>query len=665
MAVPFQPAQQLGSWIDAADRLHRAHVVACETIAVQLVDGDDIVAESEPAAQWLPGNVLAIRSDMELTYERLVPAALDILDRQDLVLDLRLVLGSLSGEEAPKLQHIEAALDRADIDAQAFADVHNNWAGSISIIVDRVRPIVTLLEISSAGFDSATTDIERLTEWLSSNLSQWPTPELLSAARRSRDDHAMGVAAWHALGDVAQLPAWNTALSRLGDRFDVVKNNTVASQTAEHIETATALLRALARHIALATDSPDLFHELESAAGNIEAGPDWSNRWWEVPFSAVLGALADAYAEVPGAEHHLQVLAHAATLDELKERYREREIAVEPDPYQMARRNKAALSETLADVDDLHRLWVELNDDAAAPPAPPVQPAELDSRAFLLTWSEADLLDQSLHIIADSPFTAACGGCTSLKEIRDSLGLDNKAVEARRRQRQEQRRKAERQRRTFDVAGIPFEFGTASFGELFHRLNGLPDPVGPRASRDMFTALASPPRIGGTRGTAGRGGKTSHLRPSPELRELVGVVGEMHAYRFLRHEFANATITPDAWISEIRLQVLPLVAGEPDNTSDSLGYDFQFTHRRTRLHVEVKATAGDETQFELGISEIGAATRLARGRGGRWRILRVRQALSSSPEFDWLPNPFQEGFKQQFRLHKGGMRVSYKRKTRV
>ena len=189
-----------------------------------------------------------------------------------------------------------------------------------------------------------------------------------------------------------------------------------------------------------------------------------------------------------------------------------------------------------------------------------------------------------------------------------------------------------------------------------------PIPSGPRASRDMFTVLTSPPRTGGPGGTAGKGGKTSHLRPSRELRELVGIVGEMHAYRFLRHEFGSAAITSDAWISEIRLQVLPLVAGEPDSTSDSYGYDFRFTHRRTRLHVEVKATAGDETEFDLGISEIRAATQMARGRGGRWRILRVRQALSSSPEFDWLPNPFQEGFKQHFRLHKGGMRVSYRRK---
>ena len=186
-------------WIDAANKLRRAHVVGCETIAVQLVDGDEIVAESEPAAQWLPGDVLAIRSDLGLSYESLVPVAQDILDRHDLLKDLRLVLGSLSGQETPTLQDIEAALERADIDAQALADVRNHWDGSISLIVDRVRPVLALLDISSDGLDLAAKGIEHLTEWLSSNLLKWPTSELLSAARRSRDDHAMGMAAWRAL----------------------------------------------------------------------------------------------------------------------------------------------------------------------------------------------------------------------------------------------------------------------------------------------------------------------------------------------------------------------------------------------------------------------------------------------------------------------------------
>ena len=649
-------------WIDAANRIRRAHVVECETIAVQLVDGDEVVAGSEPAAQWLPGDVLATRRDMGLSYESLVPAVQDMLDRQDLLKDLRLVLGSLSGLETPTLEHIEAALERAEIDAQALADVRNHWVGSISLIVDRIRPVLTLLDISCDGLDSAATDIEPLAEWLSSNLLKWPASELLSAARRSRDDHAMGMAAWHALGEIVQLPAWNAALARLGDRFDVVANNAVERQTAEHIEAATPLLRGLARHVALETDNPNLFHELEAVGRNFKVRADWSTRWWEVPFAAVADALHDGYAELACAENHLQVLVQATTLEELHDGLHNKGIAADPDPYEIARRNKDGLIETLADLHDLHRLWVELNGIAAVPPTIPVLPVELDPRAYLFSWSHAELFCRSLGIIADSQFMAACHGCASLDEVRDRLGLDRQVIEARRRQRREQQREAERQRRTFDVAGSPFEFGTASFGELFQRLNDLPDPIGPRARRDVFTVLTTPPRTDQRGGKGGKGGKTSHLRASPELRELVGIVGEIHAYRFLRHEFGSARITPDAWVSEIRLQVLPLVAGEPDNTSDSHGYDFRFSHRRTRLHVEVKATVGDEPEFDLGISEIQAAIRLARGRGGRWRILRVRQALSSRPEFDWLPNPFEEGFKRHFRLHRGGMRMSYRRK---
>ena len=87
----------------------------------------------------------------------------------------------------------------------------------------------------------------------------------------------------------------------------------------------------------------------------------------------------------------------------------------------------------------------------------------------------------------------------------------------------------------------------------------------------------------------------------------------------------------------------------------------QFNYRRSKWHVEVKATAGEDLQFDVGITEIEAATRLAR-RGGKWRILRVRNALSEKPEFDWLPNPFEDGFKEYFRLHQGGMRVSYSRR---
>ena len=111
------------------------------------------------------------------------------------------------------------------------------------------------------------------------------------------------------------------------------------------------------------------------------------------------------------------------------------------------------------------------------------------------------------------------------------------------------------------------------------------------------------------------------------------------------------------------------VASAPEiwSTGTSEGgssFVFRFTHQGIRWHVEVKATKGDDTSFDLGISEIEAATRIARRRGNtwRWRVLRVCRVLSAEPVIDWLPNPFEEGFQKHYRLHRGGMAVSYTRK---
>ena len=646
------------TWREAADRLRGAHVLECGTITVELVD-NHVVASSELEAQWLPGDVLAIRRDVELSYEKLTPAAQAMLDRQDLLKDLRLVLGTLADEKDPTSGQIEVAMERAEIDAQALADIRHQWAGNISLLVDRIRPVLELLGVLTDEFDAVSTDIECLTEWLSSNLQQWSAPDLLSAARRSPDDRAMGEAAWCALGDVAQLPAWNKALAALGDRYVTVENHRVDEQTQAHLEEAMPLLRGLARYVAIDTGNPDLFSKIEAESQSFERDNDWSTRWWDVPFGVVIDKLHTKYAEISGAECHLGVLERVKTVDDLRTAFQTRGIATDHDPYEIAGRNKKWLDEMLLSTHDLHREWIEFNTPNSIAPEPPEPLVELDPVAYLHQWSDAELLERALRIIDDEEFIKACDGCTSLDDMRKRLKLTPENIRARRQERLRHNREQERRRRTFDVAGAPFEVGTESYDDLFERLNNLAEPEGPNAHKDETTPLAEAGLSGGGSSEGGRkASKTSHLRPSADLRELVGVVGEIHAYRFLRAKFGNDVVTRDAWLSEIRLQVLPLVKGESDNMSDSRGFDFQFTHRRRKWHVEVKATPGDDPQFDLGISEINAATDLAR-RGGKWRILRVRNALSDQPEFDWLPNPFEKGSIKLFRLHKGGMRVSY------
>ena len=648
------------TWRNAADRLRRTHVLECEEIDVELVDGDLVVGSSKPPAQWLHGDVLAIRRDLE-SYEDLAAAAQAMLDRQDLLKDLRLVLGKLPTQEAVTPKLIEIALERSEIDSQALADIRQRWAGDLSLIVDRVRPVLKLFEIPEHGLDLAATHNDRLSEWLSANFTHWHTPDLLSAARKSCDDHAMGTATWQALGDDAQLPAWNAALAELGDQYETVENRSVSEQTKVHLEEAKPLLRALARHVAVEVGDPSLFRRIEEVSRDFVGNADWSKRWWEVPFGAVLGALQDRYAEIPCFTPHLKVIEGSSSVKDLRGQFDNWGIEIAPDPYETADRNRHRLTQAFESTRDLHHAWTEqargLNGRA---PDSPGSLDELDATAYLEDWPDDRLLAMALQILNDREFTAACDGCSTLDAIRQKLDLTPEAVEARRQERRRRQREAERRRRTFNVAGEPFEVGSTSYRDLFDHLDSLSVPEGPHASKDELTELE---KVRKRRPNSGRNGgsRTPSPRPSEEHRELVGIVGEIWAYRFLRAEFGEDVVTRDCWVSEIRRKVRPPVGVEPHKISDGHGFDFRFTHQRKKWHVEVKATAGDDSQFELGISEIGAANRLAQGRGGRWRILRVLNALSDRPEFEWLPNPFEDDSKERFRLHSGGMRVSYSR----
>ena len=657
------------NWSDAAERLRRARVLKCEDIVVQLVDDDNIVAARQHDARWLPENVLAVRHGIGTSYKKLAVAAQMMLNRQDLLKDLQLVLGALDGRDNPTREQIASALDDIQIEAAEFADIHDLWAGSTELLADRIKPVLSLLQVSSVGFDAASSNIESLTEWLSSNVKNWSAEELLMAARTSLDDHAMGKAMWRLLGDVASLPAWNKALAALGGPYTSVENDRVNEQAEVHLEATRPLLRGFARHVAVATGKPQMFHEIETVSKSFKVDDNWRNLWWEVPFEAVMDSLRVGYAQVRGIEGYTDALERAKNAEKLRTAFQEQDIIIEPNPYEIARQNKDRLKKTVSSIHDLYRTWVEINRPDLTAPEPPEQSGKLDPAAYLCLWSETELVERAIQTIGDKDFTVACDGGVRIDDIRCHLQLDSIDVKARRRKRQDQEREESRKSRILDVAGIPVDADAPDYTELWESVHGLEAPVGPSASQDQFTPLAEFASASHFARRTGKGQSASSSSPSPVLHEIagmaviVGIVGEMHAYRYLQKEFGHHAVTPDAWVSANRLKALPLVAGEPDRTDDSLGFDFCFRSNDVRWHVEVKSTMEDNQQFELGITQINEATRLAKGEpNNRWRILRIRDALSCQPKFEWLPNPWHDGSARHYRLLKGGIRVSYFRK---
>src|SRR5262249_44229826 len=158
---------------------------------------------------------------------------------------------------------IERALGFAEIDARSLADVRYRWGGSITLLVDRVRPVLALLQVPTGGLESAPQDEEELAAWLSGRVVQWHAAEMLRGARRSLDDEAMGRRAREALGDVAELPRWNAALGSLGSRYGPVRNKEASEQAKARLAEMLPDLQALTRWIAKTEGRPARFLELE------------------------------------------------------------------------------------------------------------------------------------------------------------------------------------------------------------------------------------------------------------------------------------------------------------------------------------------------------------------------------------------------------------------
>ena len=670
---PRGPATE--AWRQATLRLRRARVRQCLSIAVELLDAGQTVARSAPRAHWLSKDlILLLHRDVtrQSSYEDIAAACQAILDRQDLLKDLRLVLGSLAGRPQPNPYQIEEALDRAEIDAEALADIRHRWYGETSTLVDRIRPVAKLLDVSDAGLDAAATDVAQLTSWLSSKIPQWSTEELIAAARECRDDFEMGLRAWQALDDAATLPNWNDALRKLGGEYFPVGNKHSEDQVRRHLEEAARPLRAFARHVAntapnLPTmdDKAKVFSKIRAAHDGVEMDAEWASLWWKVPFHAVLSALRTRYEGIPVVKPFLDTFDGVKTIDQLNSSLKQQGVTLEPDPLEISRRNQQRLDVAVQSVCELYEAWLAKTGADSAQSAK-VPDLRLDASIYLQDWSEADLFNRAKHQFDNPRFLRVCADCKTLEEMRATLDIHRQSLERSHQNHQRQARKKAREDRTFYVGGTRYEVGGAeTFSTLFARLEDLPKPIGPQAHLDELTPLNDPSAERlihsvvnpGTRDDLNlTNRKTATRRGSPHLPGLVGIVGEMHAFRFLRSRFH---IDERAWVSEFRTKVLPLQEGERDKTSDSLGYDFRFAYDGKTWCVEVKATTEDSTNFDLSSGQIDTANRIANKKDWRWRILRIRRVFQEQPQFDWLPNPFEEDVGHRLRLRRGSVNVEY------
>jgi hypothetical protein len=166
---------------------------------------------------------------------------------------------------------------------------------------------------------------------------------------------------------------------------------------------------------------------------------------------------------------------------------------------------------------------------------------------------------------------------------------------------------------------------------------------------------ASSGQGGGGFGKAGAGSDGRRRRLPEAKRQLIGFIGELIAFEWLKLHFGNDVVTEDCWVSRNRERLYP---GEGD---DNRGYDFAVSNKNTEWHFEVKATAGTDRFIELGVTEIADAERCRADRTTRNRILFIENALEPQEAMlHMLPNPRSAGGKNRFReVSRTGLKLAF------
>jgi hypothetical protein len=545
--------------------------------------------------------------------------------------------------------------------------------GDADAVIRRLRPVVQLLGGSTAAarLDHARSreDLERIVQGLHPALG---AEELLDQARSLASDRDIGTWLYGRIGSPAQLDRFNAALAALGNEYQPIRNGKVLKEEFEdHRRDLRVPLRALARSVA--ADGTE-YERIRDAIDQVELGEALGTSLWSLPFHTAAALLLDACPVPPRLRAALtdcgDVLRFVAELEHASP-------AVEPavDPAAVHAANEQLCCKLLDQVARAAIVWCQRNkvtiggwaDTASSSQA--MKSNLRAGRGFLDGFDEPGALAHVRSSLrasppwsdgAHEPFWKALDRAASVEELLRNLEIAPEDLERAADALRHEQEVARRKRRMHPIAGKEFDTGEENLASLYEHICGAITEVAP-LDLSATSALAKA-RSHGHAGSRGRSGKPTHVRPryaSSELRNAIGLAGEIHVYRWLVAKYGAGVVGPECWLSSLGAYVFP-----SKQVDDGAGCDFRLKlPSGVTVHLEVKATPGVEEHFVLESSETALARAVLAKRRRRkevFQILHVLETFSAQPVPVLLPNPYDPN-QNVFRIDDAGVRVRYRR----
>ena len=671
--VAFQGARAYGTetqgFQHAVKRLLGVRLFDARDITLQLVHRADVLASVPVASWWDSQNeILVVAREQPDWLESLSEPLAQIANRSDLGMPLRLLLVSLGGNADPDPNELLAALRRLDIDEKGLRAANLALVGDLAWTIERSRPVRQLLApVDDPGELYRQITESELREELRQILPEsLPLDAFLEMCRSSSSDRDIGFRLHQSIGERAQLENWNCALAQLGPPYVIVTSTAVKEDFSTHALALRASLRALARFLTRRSGDPTRYLGMKDLFDSVTCPDDWNTRFWNASFQQVTSAYAETLATFGAEPSLLDAFRTSVSVEELNRRIEH--LGVEPttDPADVQARNQRNLRSVLDQIIRLALVWCddhgiaceEWLSDSGGVYTHADQWAS--SAGFVEPWSEAECYRISLSLLPRSDAYAGlwqvADRCEGPTEFREKLGLPCSALDDAEEYIRRLRANEERKTRLVEVCGREFDSAASNLGQLWsHITEQVPDGGSVDLSAVATLTELQSKRRGGQ--PAERPGKSKGRRNRLSQREkdLLGLAGEIHAFRALQREYGSESLSAANWVSENSRYCFP-----NNDCDDRVGYDFELTVGGKRLLVEVKATQDDSEVLNLGETEVRAALDAARHRR-KYILLRVSHALSATPRLEVLPNPYDPKSAKYYSFEEAGMRIRFHR----
>jgi len=651
----------------AIDALRRARIVWVDTLEAGLWHGDVSVARTPVPALWLPrDNTLLAISDARTEVSQLSEALASIVDRGDIDISLKLVLGDYESADEISEDVVCASLRKLHITADHYQEVQQRWLGDLAWRVRLVRPLILLMQPDAdiAPLDEVSSEEQFRDAIQSYSIAPLDLDDVLSIVRDAAGLKSVGYKAWEILGDQAQLDQWNMVLSQSSE--SLVSNDQANAEFQEHMDSCRTIMRSIIRHTMRKNPESGGFKDFEAELSSLECPREYAENYWIVDFPEVMNKVRDILVEWDTDSDVIALVESTASVEEL--RYQLDELGLEPDldPIEIHAENRKMFFRVLEGIQKSALAWcIRENADVSMWGQDNVifetQLADdFAKTAFVDVWNEAKcfrLIGKLNQSQVHEGFRTALGMSSTVSELMDRLGISDDEMAKARDRLEERKQKQELQKNTVKVCGMDFVNSEDNLDNLWDHIFGAieDDSV---ATADLSDLEELKEQRASKRRKKGDKKPTSKKKPkgrmSQVMKDLVGLAGEIHSFRALQKYYGVETVGPSSWISENSRHKYP-----ENTTDDGYGCDFVI-HKNGKTHyVEVKATQAEDEAFELGSSEVELAIDSANRRKNEFLILHVLDALSDSPQFRLLPNPYDRKYRDKYKFEEAGLRVRY------